>query len=311
MGLKIVPEFSSSEFRNMETILRLHTDMLTPVRSEQKILTYIASRTLRFKKFEEHIRAGEFVCGSKHEVHCLPWGLGLHRTTAYRARRGLRRRNLVDIVPTPVVYYRLNLPGILACLVRVAEHLNDTVRANQFRLLQAKAIGLYRVKGWEWKTVVPVEENVGKIEDHVKEGFEKSERSRKKKVKTALKHMKTGWIKPLMTEWAGEFGLEFKDIWTGREAKSAQRFIKYCLEEAIDPRAHLYEVVKHWESIVIRMEALDQPKRRYLSSVVSFSEYFNNRRTIDQILGEIQAEPERAPTEVVTIDEWKRREGLD
>ena len=307
MGLAVVPVFTTEEYRLMERIVIHYVDLFTTTRSEQKILIYIASRTLRFSKFEERIRAGEFIHGSESEWHFLPWGLGYSRTQIYDARQGLKRRGLVDMRGDSVVYYRLNLPGILASLVKVAERLDDKVRVDQFKQLEAKAVGIYRAHDWSRRKVTLVEETVVKIEDKVKEGVEKSERARKKKVRRAIKDQKTGWIKPKMAEWAEEFGLEFGDTWTGREAKSAQRFLKYCEEEDRDPQEILYLVVKNWESIKLRLAHKHPPDKRVLSSVISFSQYFNSRKIIDHILIEIGSEPDPEPVEVITVDEWKRR----
>lgn len=311
MGPDIVPEFTSKEFRHMWITLAQASWLLTPVHSERWVLTYILGRTLRFKKLHEFIPLSDFLQGSPHTDHHLPWGLGYSRAQIHKARRGLERRNLVDIGGASVVLYRLNLPGILACLIKVAEHLDDTINTDQFKALRAKAIGIYRAQDWSSGEVVPAEGSMKKIENGLKHGREISEKARRKKVAKAIKEQTIGWIKAKMAEWAEEFDLKFEDTWTGREGKSAQRWMKYCEEEDVNPQEHLFLVVKHWSSIKMRLEHLNQPHRRYISSIVSFSQYFNNRRAIDKIIVEIQGEPEPQPVEVITIDEWKERKAAE
>lgn len=109
-----------------------------------------------------------------------------------------------------------------------------------------------------------------------------------------------------MEEWAEEVGLKFEDTWTGREAKSAKNFLKYCAEENRDPHEWLYQVCINWLRIKRRLELMEFPHKRFLSKVVSFSEYFNSRRYIDKVLAEILAAPKRE-VEVISMEAAKER----
>ena len=305
------------EFSVVERFIAYHSDLLSAYQSHRKFLEYIAGRTLRFHKYQERIPISDFILGSRISQHLNPWGLRFSQGSFYRCRSTLRDRGLLDYEGRGVVWYRLNLPGILGGFIQLAHRLNDTQTVTMLAPLLEKTTKEYRGQEWAHGKIELVENVVDRMEKTIAAGRKQGEETTKRQVEKAMKNWwdpqkekgNTRWIRPKMQEWAEEAGLIFEDTWRKREAKSAQNFLKYCANEDRDPREWLYQICMNWTHIRDRLAMQEFPNQRHISNVVSFSEYFNNRKHMDKILAEILAEPEREVTVISIADYLKKIDG--
>lgn len=258
-------------------------DLFTAPGSERDVFRFLVRKTLRFHKYSEWLSTGSFLNTS---IQAGFIGLGYDRSTVYRARCSLRKRNVVLWKSTSDVRERiehlLNMPEIVRVLVGLAGR-DGTIQ--QLEVSRRKILDDY--DGIDWYGPVDIllnEAVIMRMEEAMKNGVEKSEKAKRRRIdkrdsKTA-KDASVGLVMALMREYCNDYGVPFYDEWTSRDKGSVRNWLKYCQDGGVDFKEILKDTCRLWPKF--RAGVLTGPNGNsvVLPHAVSFLYFFKYRREV-------------------------------
>jgi hypothetical protein len=210
------------------------------------------------------------------------------RRTAELVKAGVVQRSVVihnfKNRKCSIVYYRLNLPGIMRY---VSKHRNIKVigffAGSETAGIERQVLAIYKRNGWPTdKEVVPLEDKF--FLDSVQEradvqsqmGLDKRKASRDKKPLNTL------WIPEFMRDYCAEIGVPFYDDWIAKTRGCAKNWLRFCREQGKDPKEVLRKVCDNWGSAVSTI--MREHPQIILLQTVSFAAYFKYRQHFEDVM---------------------------
>lgn len=289
---------SNLEWEELNRVVSLYIHFIASG-AQIPMLLLVKERTLSFRKFEEMMRPKFFIdgflaigsvgCGVKYRSHeyVLRQDL-IDRAVLLWKVRTSNRPTFGGVGGT----VRINSWGILQFAMQaIAEKLEigsfdingaPLRRLESIRNLFSKIDKIWGDKRWAKRSVTLSGGKKVKLEESIRAGKEKNERSKRKRIaKQSAILFRPSWVLPTMKDFCDEYGQKMNLHWTGKDWGSARNFVEYCLRANEDPRELLRQIVQSWprlfEGAIISVKT-GRPIR--FSKSVDFGQFFQFRQEV-------------------------------
>jgi hypothetical protein len=286
---------TNDEWKQLYVHAVLSKNGLTIPKACNPLFDYLISRTLFYNKTDELFRPKWLLHGNPKHIN--PFPLMILRAALWKHKTQLIARNLVEFTygkkVSDVQRFRINAYGIAhhrytACTVGASVNEEYMKLANYALHVKSKLADFYDEHGWEKQEIILRSGLMVEMRDMIKSGKAVSkaaqERRHGRRMEAPPEKFKGSWVLPVMEEFCKAEGIRyFEQMMSaknkGRIFKSADNFVRYCIETERDPRNVLLDVCHYWARFHKILKTAEG-KFITLPSTVNFMDFFNNKNSI-------------------------------